>query len=202
MKQVEAGRYGAKVQASYQLGKKKAFLYGIFTGGIGAMAYCSLLTVLWYGGRLVIAGAWGVMWQWEAGSTDGLTDRCTHTIPNQRTNQQTGEMSPGTLTSFLLYTVYIATGLSVLSGLIAEWLTAIGASTRMFELLDREPAIPLHSKSQQPQPEALEGHVALEHVSFAYPSRSDVDVLKDFSLVVRPNTTVALVGQRCGVLRA
>jgi hypothetical protein len=29
-------------------------------------------------------------------------------------------MSPGTLTSFLLYTVYIATGLSVISGLISE----------------------------------------------------------------------------------
>lgn len=107
-------------------------------------------------------------------------------------------MSPGTLTSFLLYTVYIATGLSVLSGLISEWMQAIGASTRMFELLDREPAIPLHSTKEQPQsPVALQGHVALENVSFAYPSRSDVQVLKDFSLVVRPNTTVALVGQRC-----
>lgn len=31
-----------------------------------------------------------------------------------------GELSPGTLTSFLLYTVYIATGLSVLSGLVSE----------------------------------------------------------------------------------
>lgn len=55
--QVESGRYGAKVQTSYQLGKKKAFLYGIFTGGVGALSYCAMLTVLWYGGRLVIAGA-------------------------------------------------------------------------------------------------------------------------------------------------
>ena len=31
-----------------------------------------------------------------------------------------GEMSPGTLTSFLLYTIYIATGLSVISGLVSE----------------------------------------------------------------------------------
>lgn len=37
-------------------GVKKAYLYGIFTGGIGALAYCSMITVLWYGGRLVIAG--------------------------------------------------------------------------------------------------------------------------------------------------
>jgi len=31
-----------------------------------------------------------------------------------------GDLSPGTLTSFLLYTIYIATGLSVLSGLVSE----------------------------------------------------------------------------------
>lgn len=68
----------------------------------------------------------------------------------------------------------------------------------MFELLDREPAILLHSAKQHQEPQvALQGHVVLENVSFAYPSRSDVHVLKDFSLVVRPNTTVALVGQRC-----
>lgn len=79
---------------------------------------------------------------------------------------------------------------------------AIGASTRMFELLDRKPAIPLRrpcteQEEKGDKEKGLEGHVALESVSFAYPSRPDVSVLSDFSLAVRPNTTVALVGQRC-----
>lgn len=75
---------------------------------------------------------------------------------------------------------------------------AIGASTRMFELLDREPAIPLRRKTAPTDADArpLEGHVALEGVTFAYPTRPDVQVLRDFTLRVAPNTTVALVGQR------
>jgi ABC-type bacteriocin/lantibiotic exporter with double-glycine peptidase domain len=40
-------------------------------------------------------------------------------------------LSPGTLTAFLLYTIYIATGLSVLSGLISEWLTAVSPTTHL-----------------------------------------------------------------------
>jgi ABC-type multidrug transport system fused ATPase/permease subunit len=38
------------------------------------------------------------------------------------------------------------------------------------------------------------GRVAFSGVSFAYPTRSDVQVLQDFSLTVEPNQTVALVG--------
>jgi ATP-binding cassette subfamily B (MDR/TAP) protein 1 len=38
------------------------------------------------------------------------------------------------------------------------------------------------------------GRVAFSGVSFAYPTRSDVQVLQDFNLTVEPNQTVALVG--------
>ncbi len=87
----------------------------------------------------------------------------------------------------------------------------MGASTRMFELLDREPSIPLRRDEPAAaagaaaaagggggggSEEPLQGHVALENVCFAYPSRPDVEVLKGVSLTVRPNQTVALVGQR------
>ena len=40
----------------------------------------------------------------------------------------------------------------------------------------------------------MEGKVTLKDVSFAYPSRSNVPVLKNFNLTVPPNTTAALVG--------
>jgi ABC-type glutathione transport system ATPase component len=36
--------------------------------------------------------------------------------------------------------------------------------------------------------------VAFSGVTFAYPTRSDVQVLQDFNLTVEPNQTVALVG--------
>lgn len=70
---------------------------------------------------------------------------------------------------------------------------AVGASERMFELLDRRPSIPLHGGCQVT---GLEGKIRFESVSFHYPSREDVTVLRDFSLTIEPNATVALVGPR------
>lgn len=41
-----------------------------------------------------------------------------------------GNLSIGSLTSFILYTIYIATGLAIFSGLYTEFMNAIGASER------------------------------------------------------------------------
>lgn len=48
-------------------------------------------------------------------------------------------MSPGTLTSFLLYTIYIATGLSVLSGLISEWMQVSGCGWPNWSVSQQDP---------------------------------------------------------------
>lgn len=52
-----------------------------------------------------------------------------------------GDMSVGDLTSFILYTISVGGGVAGLAGLFADFSRAIGASDRVFELLDREPAI-------------------------------------------------------------
>lgn len=39
-----------------------------------------------------------------------------------------------------------------------------------------------------------QGLIKLENITFAYPSRLDVPVLKDFSLTIYPKQTIALVG--------
>ena len=45
----------------------------------------------------------------------------------------------------------------------------------------------------------MRGHIQLNGVEFAYPTREDVTVLQDFSLTVEPGQTVALVGPSgCG----
>lgn len=40
----------------------------------------------------------------------------------------------------------------------------------------------------------VRGDIALKHVSFAYPSRPDTVIFKDFSLKVRAGKSLALVG--------
>ena len=68
---------------------------------------------------------------------------------------------------------------------------AIGAGTRVFEVLDRSPLIPLQTGIEL-SPDRR-GVIEFEHVHFEYPTRKDVRILKDFNLQVKVGETVAIV---------
>jgi len=53
-----------------------------------------------------------------------------------------GEMTSGTLTTFLLYALSIGGSLAGLAGLFGSVASAMGASERVFQLIDRVPWIP------------------------------------------------------------
>ncbi len=101
-----------------------------------------------------------------------------------------GTMSIGELTQFVLYTFFVAFSLGALASVWEDFMKAIGASDRVFQLMDREAGV----SSGGEQLENLAGQVVFEAVRFAYPSRPDIDVLADFELVLAPGETVALVG--------
>jgi ATP-binding cassette subfamily B (MDR/TAP) protein 1 len=73
---------------------------------------------------------------------------------------------------------------------------AIGASQRTFQIIDRE-SPPLRGGTLI-EKDKLEGRIEFKDVNFSYPSRMDIKVLQDFSLNIKANTTVALVGQSGG----
>ena len=102
-----------------------------------------------------------------------------------------GEMSVGQLTSFLMYSLLVAFSLGALGELWTDFMRASGASERIFELIDRTPEIPARGGTILP---AVAGEVRLERVSFNYPSRPDVEVLREIDLLIRPGERVALVG--------
>ena len=54
-----------------------------------------------------------------------------------------GEITVGNLTSFLIYTAYVGMSIVGLSTAFSDLMKGVGASTRLFELLDRQPAMPL-----------------------------------------------------------
>ena len=163
----ELHRYSKSIDDSFYHGKRRAFAYGAFAGGIGLFAYSAVALVLWYGGTLVI--------------------------------QHKGGMDSGTLVTFLLYTIYIAGALGGLSSLYGNLLNAVGASERMFELLDMVPTINT-SPGSGIIPTSKEGsacnisRIEFRHVSFSYPTRKDVKVLEDISFVCKEGQTIALVG--------
>eukprot|EP01089_Gocevia_fonbrunei_P013514 TRINITY_DN3471_c0_g1_i1.p1 TRINITY_DN3471_c0_g1~~TRINITY_DN3471_c0_g1_i1.p1 ORF type:complete len:658 (+),score=140.06 TRINITY_DN3471_c0_g1_i1:50-2023(+) len=106
-----------------------------------------------------------------------------------------GSMSAGTLTSFILYTLTVAMAIGGLSSLYADLMKAVGASTRVFQLLDRKPKIRF-SGGQILDP--LQGEVELRDVRFSYPSRPNTNVMNNMNLTLSPGKIVALVGMSGG----
>ena len=101
-------------------------------------------------------------------------------------------ISVGNLTSFILYAAYVGIGFNGVSTFYAEMMKALGASTRLWEIIDRPPLIPLNQGLIPNQP--LLGHIQFDQVTFSYPSRPDVDVLKELSLGVPADHVMAVVG--------
>ena len=103
-------------------------------------------------------------------------------------------LTMGELTSFLLYTFTIAFSIAALAGLWQDFMRAVGASERVFELLDRSPTL----VAGDAEPESVQGHVRFANVSFHYPTRPDVPVLRGVDSTLAPGEIVALVGPSGG----
>jgi ATP-binding cassette subfamily B protein len=69
---------------------------------------------------------------------------------------------------------------------------AIGASVRVFELLDRVPRV--NYEGGQRLQSNIEGRVTFEDVHFKYPSRPETAVLEGVSFDVVPGKSMAIVG--------
>jgi ATP-binding cassette subfamily B protein len=102
-----------------------------------------------------------------------------------------GELTMGELTAFLLYTGIVAMSLGSLGSLYSDFMRSIGASQRIFELLDQRGALEL--SSGEPVGDAR-GALRFDDVTFAYPTRPEQTVLHGFDLEVEPGQVVALVG--------
>ena len=102
-----------------------------------------------------------------------------------------GAMSVGQLTAFLLYTLIVAFSLGTLGSLWTDFMRAIGATERVFELLDRTSEIPNHVGLA---PDSVRARVQLQDVGFTYPSRGDTPVLQNVTFALEPGEVVALVG--------
>ena len=106
-----------------------------------------------------------------------------------------GIMSVGDLMAFMLYTMILAFALGGSSSLYADFNRAIGASARVFELLDRVPGMPPGGGRRL---DRVDGHMNLVGVDFSYPTRLDAPVLRQLDLALEPGKVLALVGHSGG----
>ena len=103
-----------------------------------------------------------------------------------------GEMTAGDLIAFVLYTFFVGAAVGGMSELYGQFNQAIGATRRVFELLDIEPEI---KDPDKPEPlDNVKGHVQVVDVHFTYPDERALPVLKGVTIEASPGEIIALVG--------
>ena len=126
-----------------------------------------------------------------------------------------GSISAGDLASFLLYSMLVAGNISALSSTYADVMRAVGASGRVFAIIDRKPDMPSimertnvmngsaeeeksnvekrESKTQADEVQPLS--IDFSNVTFSYPLRPEMNILgPHFNLQVEEGEVLALVG--------
>ncbi|HKL18833.1 MAG TPA: ABC transporter transmembrane domain-containing protein [Halalkalibaculum sp.] len=101
-----------------------------------------------------------------------------------------GRLTTGDLVAFIFYAFAISRSISQMSRLYTDINTAVGASDRIFELLDEVPEI--EDAVDAVSLEKIDGKVTFEEVRFAY--EKGRSVLKDINLEIKAGETIAVVG--------
>ena len=104
-----------------------------------------------------------------------------------------GQMTGGTIAAFVLYGGLLAGAFGALSEVYGDLLRAAGASERLNQLLSAEAEIKAPA-NPVPLPVPAMGRLRFDNVTFHYPTRKDTSALDGFSLEVRPNERLAVVG--------
>ncbi|MCC2959301.1 ATP-binding cassette domain-containing protein [Massilia sp. IC2-278] len=161
---IEARRFGASVEGAFAAAMQRIRARSLLTMLAIVLVFGTIVFVLWLGAHAVLRGS----------------------------------MTGGELGQFILYASIVAGSIGALSEVMGEAQRAAGATERLLELLAarsdiRNPAHP------QPLPRRTTGAdrgaaLALQDVTFAYPSRQDSAALSHVSLDIRPGETVAVVG--------
>lgn len=103
-----------------------------------------------------------------------------------------GEITVGELFTFILYSTYVGASSGGIAELYTQIQKAIGATERVFELLEETPEkIDVYNHKTA---EKIKGDVAFKNVAFCYPSRKEIQVLNNVSFTASFGQKIAIVG--------
>jgi len=149
-----------------------------------------------YGQRVMEAFGLGKLMSFASGTVQGAAELASYisvllVIGYGSSLVADGELADSLLFSYVIYTVYVAHALGAFSHQSGDFMRAVGASQRVFFLIDRVPLINIDGGRTLPK---VQGHIVIQNVSFCYPSRPELQVLKNVTLDLPAGQVVALVG--------
>uniref|UniRef100_A0A670XZ06 ATP binding cassette subfamily B member 11 n=1 Tax=Pseudonaja textilis TaxID=8673 RepID=A0A670XZ06_PSETE len=103
------------------------------------------------------------------------------------------EYSAGTLLQVFLGVLVGALNLGQAAPCLEAFATGRGAATNIFETIDEKPRIDCMSEDGY-KLDKVRGEIEFHNVTFHYPSRPDVKILDELSMVIKPGETTAFVG--------
>ncbi len=104
------------------------------------------------------------------------------------------EITVGDLLKFALYAAFMGSAMGSFPDLYANVQKAVGASERVLEILDEKGEEVSIREIDNVIRQKIEGNLSFSNVGFAYPSRPEVEVLKDVSFDAAAGQRVAIVG--------
>ncbi len=105
-----------------------------------------------------------------------------------------GEITVGTLTSLMVYTFYIGSSMIGLTSFFGTIMKGLGASSRIFELLDSRPVSVVLGQGKALPIATPPRKLVFDNVKFAYPSRPQAQILRGVNLTIEPGTTTSIAG--------
>ncbi len=101
------------------------------------------------------------------------------------------ELSGEGFFQFIMFTMMMGASVGSIPELYAGIQKAVGATENLMNIIHEKGEKELNTGVKKPE---ISGNVRFDHVSFTYPQRNDVEVLKNVSFEAMRNETIALVG--------
>lgn len=104
-----------------------------------------------------------------------------------------GDITAEEFGQFMMLSLFVAGSLGGLPEQIASIQRALGATDRVFEIINGEHE-KINLSSHNTNAKRLKGDIEFKNVQFTYPTRTDFEVLKKVSFTINAGETLALVG--------
>ncbi|XP_007452679.1 PREDICTED: bile salt export pump [Lipotes vexillifer] len=104
-----------------------------------------------------------------------------------------GEYTAGTLVQIFLSVIVGALNLGNASSCLEAFAAGRAAATSIFETMDRKPLIDCMSEDGY-KLDRIKGEIEFHNVTFHYPSRPEVKILNNLSMVIKSGEMTAMVG--------